>query len=234
LNHHIVLTWNPIGEDGDCSNSFISLIDSLQYLLTAMWPDLTYAVNQLSAYTANPSLAHQTTMECILCYLAGIKYKGIVYHAESMDLQGDNPFYRYTDIAYMNLEDYHSTSRYVFIVSARAITWGSHKQTIITLSSTEVEYVALSKATCETKWLTSLYEELDYQVQEPITLLGDNNGSIAVITNPQFYKQSKHIVIRFHWIRQQIQQNVLQIQSCQDSQQTANILTKALTSEKHN
>jgi hypothetical protein len=75
---------------------------------------------------------------------------------------------------------------------------------------------------------------LDYQAQEPITLLGDNDGSIAIATNPQFHKRSKHIAIRFHWIRQQIQQNVLQIQSCRDPQQTADILTKALTPEKHN
>jgi hypothetical protein len=102
------------------------------------------------------------------------------------------------------------------------------------LSSTEAEYVALSKAMHKAKWLTSLYGELDYQAQEPITLLGNNDGSIAIATNPQFHKQSKHIAIRFHWIRQQIQQNVLQIQLCQDPQQTANILTKALTPEKHN
>jgi hypothetical protein len=151
-----------------------------------------------------------------------------------MDLRGNNPFYGYANAAYVNLEDYYSTSGYVFIVSAGAITWGSHKQTIITLSSTEAEYVTLSKAACKAKWLTSLYGELDYQAQEPITLLGDNNGSIAIATNPQFHKRSKHITIRFHWIRQQIQQSVLQIQSCQDPQQTANILTKALTPEKHN
>jgi hypothetical protein len=112
------------------------------------------------------------------------------------------------------LEDYHSTSRYVFIASTGAITWGSHKQMIIMLLSTEAEYVVLSEVTCEAKWLTSLYGELDYQVQEPITLLGNNDRSIAIATNPQFHKQSKHIAIRFHWIRQQIQQNVLQIQLC--------------------
>jgi hypothetical protein len=105
---------------------------------------------------------------------------------------------------------------------------------IITLSSTEAEYVVLSEAAHEAKWLTSLYGELDYQAQEPITLLGDNDGSIAIATNPQFHKRSKHIAIRFHWIRQQIQQKVLQIQSCRDPQQTADILTKALTPEKHN
>jgi hypothetical protein len=188
LDHHIVLTWNSIGKDGDCSNLFTSLIGSLQYLSMATQPNITYAVNRLSACMANPSLAHQTAVKCILHYLTGTKSKGIVYCAKPTDLQGNNPFYRYADAAYANSEDYYSTSGYVFIASAGVITWGSRKQTIITLSSTEVEYVALSKAAHEAKWLTSLYGESDYQVQEPITLLGDNDGSIAIATNPQFHK----------------------------------------------
>jgi hypothetical protein len=53
-------------------------------------------------------------------------------------------------------------------------------------------------------------------------------------TNPQFHKRSKHIAIRYHWIRQQIQDGLLQIHLCRDPQQTADILTKALTPEKHN
>jgi hypothetical protein len=164
----------------------------------------------------------------------GTKTKGIIYRAERMDLQGNNPFYGYADVAYANSEDYHSTSRYVFIVNVGAITWGSRKQTIITLSSTEAEYVTLSEATCEAKWLAALYDELGYQANGPIKIFGDNNGSIAMATNPQFHKRSKHIAIRYHWIRQQIQDGLLQIHLCRDPQQTANILTKALTPEKHN
>jgi hypothetical protein len=188
LDPNIVITRNPQGEDGDRWNAFTSLIGSLQYLSTAMWPDISYAINQLSAYTANPSLAHQSAAKWVLHYLAGTKTKGIIYWAEHMDLQGDNPFYRYADTAYANLEDYHSTSGYVFIMNTGAITWGSHKQTIITLSSTEVEYITLSKATCEAKWLAALYDELGYQANGPIKIFGDNNGSIAMATNPQFHK----------------------------------------------
>ena len=179
-------------------------------------------------------MVHQTTTKHILHYLAGTKSKGIIYQSELTELQGSNPFYGYADTAYANADDYHSTSGYVFLVSSRAITWGSRKQTIITLSSTEAEYVALSEAARETKWLAALYVELGYQPHGPITILGDNNGSIAMVTNPQFHKWSKHIIIRYHWIREHIGQNILQIHQCHDLQQTANILTKALTPNKHN
>jgi hypothetical protein len=118
----------------------------------------------------------------------GTKTKGIIYQAKHMDLQGDNPFYGYADMAYVNLEDYHSTSRYVFIVNMGAITWGSHKQAIITFSSTEAEYITLSKATHEAKWLAALYDKLGYQANGPIKIFSDNNGSIAMAMNPQFHK----------------------------------------------
>jgi hypothetical protein len=102
------------------------------------------------------------------------------------------------------------------------------------LSSTEAEYVVLSEAMQETKWLAALYTELGYQPHGPITILGNNNRSIAMVTNSQFHKQSKHIGIRYHWIREQISQNILQIHQCHDLQQTADILTKALTPDKCN
>jgi hypothetical protein len=134
LDPNIVITRNPQGEDGDHQNAFTSLIGSLQYLSMATWPDISYTINQLSGYMANPSLAHQSAMKRILHYLTGTKTKGIVYWAECMDLQGNNPFYGYADVAYTNSENYHSTSGYVFITNVGAITWGSYKQTIITLS----------------------------------------------------------------------------------------------------
>jgi hypothetical protein len=179
-------------------------------------------------------MVHQTTAKRILRYLAGTKSKGIIYQSELTELQGSNPFYGYVDAAYANADDYHSTSGYIFLASSGAITWGSRKQTIITLSSTEAEYVALSEAARETKWLAALYAELGYQPRGPITILGDNNRSIAMATNPQFHKWLKHIAIRYHWIREQISQNILQIHQCCDPQQTADILTKALTPDKHN
>jgi hypothetical protein len=133
LDPNIVITRNPQGEDGDHQNAFASLIGLLQYLSMATWLNISYTINQLSTYMANSSLAHQSATKRILHYLVGTKTKGIIYWAEHMDLQGDNPFYGYADAAYVNLEDYHSTSRYVFIVNMGAITWGSHKQTTVSL-----------------------------------------------------------------------------------------------------
>ena len=86
---------------------------------------------------------------------------------------------RFTD-AYANTDDYKSTSGYVFVVNNGAITWRSKKQTMIALSSTEAEYIALSEAGREACWLRNLYEELGYTQKSPNLLKGDNDGSIAI------------------------------------------------------
>lgn len=114
-----------------------------------------------------------------------------------------------------------------------AVTWRSKKQTTIALSSTEAEYVVLSEAGREACWLRNLYEELGQKQNEPTLIKGDNDGSIAMARNPQFHKQSKHIDIRWHWVRNLTEEKEIKIESCRDPEQTADVLTKALARPKH-
>jgi hypothetical protein len=117
------------------------------------------------------------------------------------------------------------------------ITWKSKKQTTIALSSTEAEYVALSEAAREACWLRNLYNELSYSQEFPTIIKGDNDGSIAMAKNQQFHSRSKHIgdiAIRWHWVRDLVEQKLIEIETCRDPQQTADVLTKALPRPKHN
>jgi hypothetical protein len=225
---------NPDGNEGSKSNSYARLLGELQFLTNATRPDIAYAVNKLSAYTANPSLQHVGAVKRILRYLKGTKNLAIKYSAESHNVQGNtNLFHGYADAAYANMDDLKSTSGYVFIVGGGAITWRSKKQTTVALSSTEAEYVALSEAGREACWLRSLYEELGYSQKSPSLIKGDNDGSIAMARNPQFHKRSKHIEIRWHWVRDLVQEQSVTIESCRDPEQTADILTKPLARPKH-
>jgi hypothetical protein len=110
--------------------------------------------------------------------------------------------------------------------------WKSKKQTVIALSSTEAEYVALSEAGREATWLRNLYGELGYPQKGPTVIKGDNDGSVVLMHNPQFHQRSKHIAIRHHWVRDLVTNNVLDIQNCHDPEQTADVLTKALPKPK--
>ena len=233
LDPNIKLQPNPDGNEGNRSNSFARLLGELQYLANSTRPDLAFAVNRLAAYTANPSLQHVMALKRILRYLAGTKNLGITYSKASTDPNNSNYFSGFADAAYANHDDHKSTSGYVFSAAGGAITWKSKKQTTIALSSTEAEYVALSEAGREACWLRNLFEELGYPQENPILIKGDNDSSISMAKNQQFHSRSKHIAIRWHWVRELIEQGLITIESCRDPQQTADILTKALPRPKH-
>lgn len=170
----------------------------------------------------------------ILRYLAGTKSYGITYsNHDSSSTNNPNIISGFADAAFANQDDLKSTSGYVFMVAGGAITWRSKKQTTVALSTTEAEYVALAEAAREACWLKNLYGELGYTQAYPITIRGDNNGSIAMARNPQFHQRSKHIAIRWHLLRELVEEGILSIEECRDPEQTADVLTKALTRFKH-
>jgi len=229
LDPNMKLAPNPESREPNRSNDYASLLGSLQYLAIATRPDIAYAVNRLAAYTANPSLQHYTAAKRLLRYVKGTKNYGITYQKDATRHVGpsdSNIFYGFSDAAFANADDRRSVSGYVFLANGGAITWGSKKQTAIALSSTEAEYVALSEASREAMWLRYLYGELGFIQQEPILLLGDNDGSIAMAKNPQFHKRTKHVDIRWHWVRELVNNGLINVADCRDPQQTADILTK--------
>ena len=191
LDPNVKLSPNENGAKPDHSNDYASLIGSLQYLAVATRPDIAYTINRLAAYTANPSLEHYSAAKQVLRYIKGTRNYGITYHAASTRLIGptdSNIFYGFSDADFANSDDCKSISRYVFLTNGGAITWGSKKQATIALSTTEAEYVALSEAAREIMWLRHLYGELGFIQTEPILLLGDNDGSIAVAKNPESHR----------------------------------------------
>jgi hypothetical protein len=235
LDYNIKIGPNPDGNNGNRSNSFARLLGELQFLANATRPDIAHAINRLAAYTANPSLQHQGTLKRILRYLAGTKGYGLTYsHPLENTKNNPNIIYGFADAAYGNQDDCKSTTGYMFSAAGGAITWRSKKQTMVAQSSTEAEYVALAEAAREASWLRNLFEELGFPQTHPTVIKGDNNGSIAMARNPQFHQRSKHIEIRWHFIRDLISKQIITIEECRDPEQTADILTKPLTRFKHN
>ena len=231
LDPNIPLIPNPEGNIGNRSNSFARLLGELQYLANATRPDITYAVNRLASYTANPSLQHVTALKRILRYLSGTRDLGIIYKTLPHQV---NFFHGFADAAYKNHDDLKSTTGYVFFAGDGAITWSSKKQTTKALLSTEAEYVALLEAAREACWLRHLYGELGlFDEATPTLIRGDNEGAIAMTKNPMYHQRSKHIDLRVHWIRDLVRDNILTIESCRDPDQTADVLTKALPRPKH-
>ena len=188
-------------------------------------------VNRLASYTGNPSLQHYMALKRLLRYLNGTRTYHITYKAAS---QNDDEFKKFTDAAYANADESRSMIGYIFMAGGAAIMWSSKRLVLTSLSSTQAEYIALSEAMCEACWLRNLYTELGLLDQDcPTVIVGDNEGSIALAQNPQFHKQTKHIKIRWHWIWELVQDRTIALESCQDLDQTMDILTKALHRAKH-
>ena len=166
----------------------MKLLGSVQFIANSTRPDILFAVNKLAAYTANLGLQHHSTLKQILRYLAGTKTLGITYQRSQDDTENENLFHRYADAAYMNTNDHKSMTGYVFILAGGAIMWKSKQQTIIALSSTESEYVALGEAGHEATWLRNLYAELGFPQGLPTIIWGDNKGSVTLTHNPQFHQ----------------------------------------------
>ena len=111
MDPNIPIGPNPDGNEGSRSNSYASLLGELQFLLNATRPDISYAVNRLAAYTANPSLQHVSAIKRLLRYLKGTKNLAIKYSVQKDQyLQDQNLFFGYADAAYANTDDYKSTS----------------------------------------------------------------------------------------------------------------------------
>ena len=108
------------------------------------------------------------------------------------------------------------------------ISWSSKKQSVIALSSCEAEYIAGSSATCQAFWLDELLKALQIEVEKPLKLFVDNVSAISLAKNPVSHGRSKHIEVRFHFLREQVHKGRLELKYCSTEEQVADAFTKAL------
>lgn len=138
-----------------------SLVGSIMYAMLGTRPDLAYAVSTLSKFNSGPGEVHHGAAKRVLRYLKETKDYGLSYQGEKDDTIFPEPIC-YTDSDWAGeTESRKSTGGYVFIMGGAAISWKTKKQTTISLSSTEAEYVALSEATKEAMWMKRLLREIE-------------------------------------------------------------------------
>ena len=137
-------------------------------------------------------------------------------------------------------DDSKSTSGYLFSLSRASICWKSRKQKLIALSSTEAEYIALTEAAKEASWLRTLYMEIRSRLNiEKVSLQGsipihaDNQASIHMAKIPRFHERTKHIGIRYHYVRTAIEDGLISLSYIPTTENPADILTKALPRTLH-
>ncbi|XP_076901612.1 uncharacterized protein LOC143556071 [Bidens hawaiensis] len=125
-----------------------------------------------------------------------------------------------------------SLSAYVFTLGSGVVSWSSKKQTTVALSSTEAEYIAVTGAACQAIWLRRILEDLDLQQEGPTVIFCDNKSTINLSKNPSHHSRAKHIELKYHFIREMVEQGKVVLQFCSTHEQVADVLTKQVTKEK--
>ncbi|KAI3725113.1 hypothetical protein L1987_64888 [Smallanthus sonchifolius] len=204
-------------------NAYRSLVGSLMYLKNSR-PDIMFTVSKVSRFMEQPKRNHWEAGKRILRYVKGTLDHGITYtKTKEIALTG------YSDSDYaVNLDDSKSTSGYVFHLGSGAISWQSKKQKVVALSSTEAEYIALSMPGCQAIWLRGIIEELKFQIKHSLTLYCDNKSTISLAKDPVYHDKSKHIRVKYHFIRDLIKTEDVRIKFYATKEQMADIFTKAL------
>ena len=117
---------------------------------------------------------------------------------------------------------------HIFYLGDNPITWCSTKQEIVALSSCEAEFMAATEAAKQAIWLQELLSEAVGKESKSVVVKVDNKYAIALSKNPVFHGRSKHIHKRFHFIRECVENEQIEVEHIPGSEQKANILTKSL------
>ncbi|KAK8670697.1 hypothetical protein V6N13_037315 [Hibiscus sabdariffa] len=210
---------------------YVSAIGSVMYAMICTRPDLSHALSMTSRYQANPGESHWVAVKNILKYLRRTKDIFLVYGGEEqLSIKG------YTDASFQtDKDDSRSQSGFVFCLNGGAVSWKSSKQDTVADSTTEAEYIAASEAAKEAVWIKKFITELGVvpSISDALELYCDNNGAIAQAKEPRSHQRSKHILRRFHLIREIVERGDVEICKVHTDDNIADPLTKPLSQQKH-
>jgi len=208
------------------TQSFQRLVGSLLFLQICSRPDISFAVLLLSQHCSSPEPRHFAAAKRVLRYLKGTRSYRLHYGGESRHL----PLSGLSDADWAgDKKDRASISGFVWSLGGGPISWSAKKQNCIALSTTEAEYVALTRAVQEGIWLRQSLDQFQIACPIPLVLSTDNNGAKSLSVNDSNHGKAKHIDIRYHFIRSHIESNSFVIKHTPGVDNTADIFTKPLS-----
>lgn len=203
------------------------LIGLLMYIANGTRPDIAYPVNILAQVMINPGRIHWEAAKHIVRYLKGTRDLKLTYGGGSKGFSG------FSDASHgsENIK-WKSMSGYAFLMDGGAVSWSAKKQSIVALSSAESEYVAITHATKELVSLRYFISEVFSTLRNPTTLYADSQSAIAMAKSDSYSSRTKHIAIRYHYIRKAITHRVVSLTWINTHSNVADLFTKALDVEK--
>ena len=198
--------------------------------MTNTRPDISYVVTLLGQYMSNPTVAHLNLAKHVLRYLKGTKSYGLNFIKSKYDLE----VMGYCDSDWGGSLDRKSISGYCYMLNkdGPSVSWKSCKQQCIALSSCEAEYVALTSAFKEARFLRQLLADINGCERKAVKVFADNQGAIALAKNPIHHQRTKHIDIRYHFIRFDVEEGIVILEYVPTNENYADLFTKPLSGIK--
>jgi hypothetical protein len=209
---------------------YMSLVGSLRYVADCTRPDISYCTSQLARYLNDPGEGHYAAAKHCYLYL-----KGTCNYWLNLESPDFTTTVGYADSDGMSTYGNKPIMGYTFKFNNLLISWSSKQGTLITLSVTEAELYALAHASTEAIYLKKLIAEILNTTTEPITIFTDSASTIAILNAPeeQHTQCTKHFEIRKNFITDRIEQKFIDVKHVVTNDQLADLLTKALSSDKN-
>ena len=201
-----------------------NIVGALLYLSINTRSDIAYAVGVLSRFCKTPNYRACKALIRVLIYLRGTLNVGITFSGSKLDLHA------FSDADWAgDLDSRRSTTGYVLYAAGGPISWQSKLQCTVAASTMEAEYMAAFHAIQECVWVKGVLGEIGLFI-DPITLYMDSKSAICLAKNPLYHKRSKHIDIKFHWIREKVlgDNAIVHLEHIGTDRMDADIFTKAL------
>ena len=211
--------------EAETEEPFREAVGSLMWVANMTRPDILNAVREVARHSHSPSDAHWKAVNQILRYLKGTSGLGLTFRkGASTDL------ITFADADYArNKEHRRSVSGGVIMYLGAAIAYISRTQRCVSLSSTEAEYIAMGDGVKELLFVRQVLRFLRPGHKEKrVTVFEDNEGAISLASNRLASARSKHIDVRYHFLRELVEQKQIAIVKVKTERQRADILTKAL------
>ena len=205
-------------------------VGTLMFLMVATRPELAFSVSTVSRYLDRHSPTAWKVVKRIMRYLKGTPNYGLILGAS--EGQDDMTLKAYFDADWAgDLETRKSTSGYIILLNDSAISWKCERQPVVALSTTEAELIATTSGGKEVIALRRLLKDMGHEQVDATTVYEDNQGCIYLMHNDLKNKRTKHIDIKYFWLKQQIDEKKVELLFCPTQEMIADIMTKSLPRE---
>ena len=201
-----------------------AVVGSIMYANGTTRPDISFVTNQLARQASQPGKEHLAYGKRAIKYLDGTSTMGLLFTGKlDLELTGD------VDSEYAgDTMDRKSMTGWLIDLNGTPVMWQSKQHSIVTTSSTESEYVGYTMIAKSITWIRNVLKFMGFNMSQPTKVRVDNQGAMKMAETPKQHGRTKHIDVRYHYIREKVSDGTIELVYCPTKEMRADMLTKSL------